>query len=70
MFDQKMKEHQRAYELQQKQLFAMKKHGKSAKQATEEIKSKMASKQAKATKGKKGSATIGDEGLFVYQYLY
>ena len=47
----------------------MKKHGKSAKQATEEIKSKMASKQAKATKGKKGSATIGDEGLFINIYI-
>jgi len=61
MFDQKLREHQRAFENQQKQLTAMKKHGKSGKQANEEIKSKMASKQAKATKGKKGSATIGDE---------
>jgi len=61
MFEQKIRENQRAYEIQQKQISAMKKHGKSSKQATEDIKSKMAAKQSKATKGKKGSATIGDD---------
>lgn len=66
MYDQKMKEHLRAYENQQKQLTALKKGGKSTKQATEELKNRMASKQNKQTKGKKGSATIGDEGIVLY----
>ena len=58
-----MREHQKAFENQKKQLVVMKKQGKSGKQAVEEVKSKMATKQAKTTKGKKGSATIGDEGI-------
>jgi hypothetical protein len=62
MYDQKMKEHLRAYENQQKQLTALKKGGKSSKQATEDIKNRMAAKQNKQTKGKKGSSTMGDEG--------
>ena len=64
MYEQKLKEYAKAYENQQKQLTAMKKGGKSGKQAEEEIKSRMAAKQNKQQKGKKGaqsSATMGDE---------
>ncbi|KAL3072645.1 hypothetical protein niasHS_017619 [Heterodera schachtii] len=63
MYDQKLKEHAKAFENQQKQLTAMKKGGKSGKQATEEMKQRMATKQSKQQRGKKGgsSATIGDE---------
>lgn len=62
MYDQKMKEHLKAYENQQKQLTSMKKGGKSTKQAEEELKQRMAQKQHKAQKGKqKSSATMGDE---------
>jgi len=61
MYEQKLREHQKAFETQQKQLRALKTGGKSKKQATEEIKGRMQVKQNKLTKGKKGSATIGDE---------
>lgn len=62
MYVQKLKEHAKAYENQQKQLTAMKKGGKSGKQASEELKQRMVAKQSKQQKGKKGSsATIGDE---------
>lgn len=64
MYVQKLKEHQRAYENQQKQLVNLKKSGKSGKQATEEIKNKLTIKQNKATKGKKGASTMGNEGLY------
>ena len=57
-----MKEHARAVENQQKQLAALKKGGKSTQQAEDDIKTRMAAKQNKQNKGKKGSATIGDEG--------
>ncbi|ETN82309.1 ABC transporter, ATP-binding protein [Necator americanus] len=62
MYEQKMKEHLKAYENQQKQMQALKKGGKSAKQAEEEMKKNMQNKQNKHTKGKKGSASMGDEG--------
>ncbi|KAK6753472.1 hypothetical protein RB195_012828 [Necator americanus] len=62
MYEQKMKEHLKAYENQQKQMQALKKGGKSAKQAEEEMKKNMQNKQNKQTKGKKGSASMGDEG--------
>uniref|UniRef100_A0A0N5AG92 ATP-binding cassette sub-family F member 1 n=1 Tax=Syphacia muris TaxID=451379 RepID=A0A0N5AG92_9BILA len=62
MRDQKMKKYMKEYETQQKQLAAMKKSGKSAKQAAEEMKLRMQQKQNKSGKSKKGgSATIGDE---------
>ncbi|KAH7693851.1 ATP-binding cassette [Aphelenchoides avenae] len=61
MYDQKTKEYARAFENQQKQLAALKKGGKSGKQATEELKTRMQVKQNKQTKGKKGSSTMGDE---------
>ncbi|KAI1730346.1 ABC transporter domain-containing protein [Ditylenchus destructor] len=69
MYEQKLKERHRAYEQQQKQLTAMKKGGKSGKQATEEMKTKMTVKENK-TKGKKkgGSATIGDEGIVKFVF--
>ena len=65
MYEQKLREHLKAYENQQKQLHALKKGGKSGKQAEEEIKGRMNVKQQKAggKKGERGSATIGDEGL-------
>lgn len=62
MRDQKIREHIKAYENQQKQLAALKKGGKSSKQATEEMKSRMQNKQNKGPKGKRSSATIGDDG--------
>ncbi|EPB68628.1 ABC transporter, ATP-binding protein [Ancylostoma ceylanicum] len=62
MYEQKMKEHIKAYENQQKQMQALKKSGKSAKQAEEELKRNMQNKQNKQTKGKKGSSSMGDEG--------
>lgn len=61
MKDQKIREHLKAFEAQQKQLAALKKGGKSTKQATEEMKNRIQNKQNKATKGKKGSSAIGDE---------
>lgn len=62
MYDQKLREHQKAYDGQQKQLTALKKQaGKTKKQAEDEIKSRMQTKQNKQTKGKKGSAAMGDE---------
>uniref|UniRef100_A0A914WRZ6 ABC transporter domain-containing protein n=1 Tax=Plectus sambesii TaxID=2011161 RepID=A0A914WRZ6_9BILA len=61
MHVQKLKEHQKAYETQQKQLAAMKKSGKSSKQATEDMKKTLQNKQNKQQKGKKTSAAIGDE---------
>lgn len=71
MYEQKMKEHIKAYENQQKQMQALKKSGKSAKQAEEELKRNMQNKQNKQTKGKKGSSSMGDEGwLTVFSYSY
>lgn len=62
MYEQKLREHHKAYDTQQKQLTALKKHGgKSKKQAEEEIKGRMQAKQNKQTKGKKGSSAIGDD---------
>lgn len=66
MKDQKMREHMKAFEAQQKQLAALKKSGKSSKQATEEIKNRLQTKQNKVTKGKKSSATMGDEGMHMF----
>lgn len=60
MRDQKIREHEKAYDTQQKQIAALKKGGKSSKQALEEMKSRIQNKQTKATKGKKTSSTIGD----------
>jgi len=64
MYEQKLREHLKAYENQQKQLHALKKGGKSGKQAEEEIKGRMNAKQQKAggNKSERGSATMGDEG--------
>lgn len=61
MYDQKTREYLKAYESQQKQMQALKKGGKSARQAEEELKKNLANKQNKQTKGKKGSASMGDE---------
>nr|CAD2175035.1 unnamed protein product [Meloidogyne enterolobii] len=63
MYEQKLREHLKAYENQQKQLHALKKGGKSGKQAEEEIKGRMNAKQQKAggKKSERGSATMGDE---------
>ncbi|CEF63501.1 ABC transporter-like domain and AAA+ ATPase domain and P-loop containing nucleoside triphosphate hydrolase domain-containing protein [Strongyloides ratti] len=61
MHEQKMREHLKAYEQQQKTLSALKKSGKSKKQASEEIKNKMAHKTNKEKKGKHGISTIGHE---------
>uniref|UniRef100_A0A915B9J7 ABC transporter domain-containing protein n=1 Tax=Parascaris univalens TaxID=6257 RepID=A0A915B9J7_PARUN len=61
MRDQKLREHMKAYETQQKQITALKKSGKSAKQAAEEMKSRLQNKQNKGGKAKKGSSAIGDE---------
>lgn len=62
MKDQKIREHMKAFETQQKQLAAMKKGGKSSKQAVEQIKNRLQIKQNKVSKGKKGSAVMADEG--------
>lgn len=56
MHEQKVREHDKAYDQQQKQLTALKKGGKSGKQAIEEVKGKM---KAKAKKGKKGAEADG-----------
>jgi ATP-binding cassette subfamily F protein 1 len=61
MYVQKLREHAKAYETQQKQLAALKKAGKTKKGAEEEIKSRMQTKQNKQNKGKKGAASMGDE---------
>ncbi|VDK69253.1 unnamed protein product [Litomosoides sigmodontis] len=61
MKDQKMKERMKAFENQQKQLAAMKKGGKSSKQAVEEMKNRLQNKQNKVNKGKKGSTVMADE---------
>uniref|UniRef100_A0A915MSN0 AAA+ ATPase domain-containing protein n=1 Tax=Meloidogyne javanica TaxID=6303 RepID=A0A915MSN0_MELJA len=65
MYEQKLREHLKAYENQQKQLHALKKGGKSGKQAEEEIKGRMNAKQQKAggKKSERGSATMGDEDV-------
>jgi ATP-binding cassette subfamily F protein 1 len=47
MYDQKMKEHVKAYEQQQKNLTALKKGGKSGKAAEEELKNRAQAKQNK-----------------------
>lgn len=70
MYEQKLKEHAKAYDNQQKQLTAMKKSGKSGKQATEELKNKMTVKQNKMQKGKKGPTNIGDEGPWVMVHYW
>ncbi|MFH4984073.1 hypothetical protein AB6A40_010782, partial [Gnathostoma spinigerum] len=62
MRDQKLKEHAKAYESQQKQLASLKKSGKSSKQATDEIKNRIQAKQSKAGgKAKKGASTMGND---------
>uniref|UniRef100_A0A915M606 ABC transporter domain-containing protein n=1 Tax=Meloidogyne javanica TaxID=6303 RepID=A0A915M606_MELJA len=63
MYEQKLREHLKAYENQQKQLHALKKGGKSGKQAEEEIKGRMNAKQQKGggKKSERSSATMGDE---------
>lgn len=47
MYEQKVKERQRNYENQQKQLTALKKSGKSSKQAVEEMKNRISAKERK-----------------------
>jgi ATP-binding cassette subfamily F protein 1 len=64
MHDQKVRERNKAFDNQQKQLTALKKSGKSGKQAEDELKGRMQTKQNKQTKGKKGSAAVGDDGRF------
>jgi len=63
MYEQQLKERNRKVEIQQKELHALKKGGKSSKQATEELKARMVNKQKKELKSKKqkGSATMGNE---------
>ncbi|CAD5234587.1 unnamed protein product [Bursaphelenchus xylophilus] len=53
MYEQKLREHNKAFDQQQKQLTALKKGGKSGKQAVEEVKGKIKNKQGKKG-GKKG----------------
>lgn len=65
MKNQKIKEHMKAFEAQQKQLAAMKKGGKSSRQAVEEMKNRLQNKQNKVNKGKKGSAVMADEGNLI-----
>uniref|UniRef100_A0A7E4ZPV1 ATP-binding cassette sub-family F member 1 n=1 Tax=Panagrellus redivivus TaxID=6233 RepID=A0A7E4ZPV1_PANRE len=60
MFDQKMIQHLKNYEQQQKQLRAMKVGGKSAKVAEEELKNRAQIKQKKGQKNK-SSAAMGDD---------
>lgn len=64
MYEQKFKERQRNYELQQKQLAALKKSGKSGKQAVEEMKNRITAKEKKGGAGKKKGNTH-DEGIFL-----
>ncbi|CAD5229135.1 unnamed protein product [Bursaphelenchus okinawaensis] len=61
MYEQKLREHNKAFDQQQKQLTALKKGGKSGKQAVEEVKGKMKNKQGK--KGKKGQHDDDDDEL-------
>uniref|UniRef100_A0A0K0FKC1 ATP-binding cassette sub-family F member 1 n=1 Tax=Strongyloides venezuelensis TaxID=75913 RepID=A0A0K0FKC1_STRVS len=61
MHEQKMREHLKAYEQQQKTLAALKKGGKSKKQANEEIKNKLVQKSNKEKKGKHGISAMGNE---------
>lgn len=61
MYTQKLREHSKAFETQQKQLAALKKGGKSKRDAEDEIKGRMQNKQNRQQKGKKGSAAIGDD---------
>uniref|UniRef100_A0A0N4ZRZ4 ABC transporter domain-containing protein n=1 Tax=Parastrongyloides trichosuri TaxID=131310 RepID=A0A0N4ZRZ4_PARTI len=61
MHEQKMKGHIKAFEQQQKTLAALKKGGKSKKQATEEVKNKLSQKSNKEKKGKHGVSAMGDE---------
>lgn len=57
MYEQKLREHNKAFDQQQKQLTALKKGGKSGKQAVEEVKGKMKNKAKKG--GKKGQDNDG-----------
>lgn len=61
MYVQKLREHMKAYENQQRQLAASKKSGKSSAQAAEKVVKGQQIKQNKQNKGKKGSASMGDE---------
>lgn len=62
MHEQKVKEHQRAYIQQEKNLAALKKSGKSSKKANEDMKNKIEAKSKKGGKKKgQSSATMGDE---------
>lgn len=64
MHEQKLKEHRRAHEQQEKNLAALKKGGKSAKQANEDMKNKLDAKTKKGGKKKgQSAATIGDESV-------
>ncbi|CAD6198037.1 unnamed protein product [Caenorhabditis auriculariae] len=61
MYVQKMKELIKAFDQQEKRLKALKKEGKSSKQAEEVLKGQLANKQKKATKGNAASSSMGDE---------
>ncbi|KAI6185096.1 hypothetical protein M3Y97_00668100 [Aphelenchoides bicaudatus] len=61
MYTQKLREHEKAFDNQQKQLTALKKGGKSRKDAEAEMQGRLQNKQNKQKKGKKGSSAIGDE---------
>ncbi|GMR33223.1 hypothetical protein PMAYCL1PPCAC_03418 [Pristionchus mayeri] len=60
MWDQKRREHDKALQTQEKQRVALKKGGKSSKQAEEELKNRAQIKQNKQQKGKKTHG-MGDE---------
>lgn len=59
MYQQNLKVHEKAFDQQQKQLKAMKKEGKSSKQAEEQIKQQMANKAKKG--GKKNAAKANED---------
>lgn len=64
MYEQKLKEHRRAYEQQEKNLAALKKGGKSTKQANEDMKNKLDAKAKKGGKKKaQSAAAMGDESI-------
>jgi ATP-binding cassette subfamily F protein 1 len=62
MYEQKLREHQKAFDAQEKQIAALKKSGKSTNQAIDIMKGRADSKQnTKQAKKKKGQSTMGNE---------
>uniref|UniRef100_A0AC35TVJ1 ABC transporter domain-containing protein n=1 Tax=Rhabditophanes sp. KR3021 TaxID=114890 RepID=A0AC35TVJ1_9BILA len=61
MYDQQTKEYAKKYMQQRKDLAALKKHGKSAKQAEEEVRNRQAIKANKEKKSKNAMSSMGNE---------